>query len=81
MLCDRLVCGLRSENIQKRLLSEADLTLVRAVEISQGMEAAHQNTQLMKGKVEGAISKVIQEQNLTNSFDKQEQYKMKSNTR
>ena len=75
------MCGLRSENIQKRLLSEADLTLARAVEISQGMEVAHQNTQLMKGKVEGAISKVTQEQNSTNSFDKQEQYKMKSNTR
>ena len=26
-LRDRFVCGLRSENIQKRLLSEADLTL------------------------------------------------------
>ena len=76
-LRDRLVCGLRSESIQKRLLSEADLTLARAVEISQGMEAAHQNTQLMKGKVEGVISKVTQEQTSTNSFDKQEQYKKK----
>ena len=76
-LCDRLVCGLRSENIQKRLLSEADLTLTRAVEIAQGMEAAHQNTQLMKGKVEGAISKVTQEQNSMNSSDKQEQHKKK----
>ena len=68
---------LRSENIQKRLLSEANLTLTRAVEIAQGMEAAHQNTQLMKGKVEGTISKVTQEQNSMNSSDKQEQHKKK----
>ena len=39
------------------------------------MEAAHQNKQLMKGKVESAISKVTQEQNSTNSFDKQKQCK------
>ena len=76
-LRDRLVCGLRSENIQKRLSSEADLTLARAIEIAQGMEAAHQNTQLMKRGVEGAISKVTQEQNSTSSPDKQEQYKKK----
>ena len=28
-LCNRLVCGLRSESIQKRLLPEAELTLTR----------------------------------------------------
>ena len=41
------------------------------------MEAAHQNTQLMKGKVEGAISKVTQKQSSTSNPDKQEQYKKK----
>ena len=48
-LRDRLVCGLRSESTQKRLLSEADLTLARAVEIAQSMEAAHKNAQALKG--------------------------------
>ena len=76
-LRDRLVCGLRSENIQKRLLVEADLTLARAVELAQGMEAAHQNTQLLKGKTEGAISKVTHEQRLTSNSDKPEQSKKK----
>ena len=33
-LRDRLVCGIRSENIQKRLLIEADLTLTRVVELA-----------------------------------------------
>ena len=39
-LCDRLVCGLRSEATQKRLLAEKDLTLATAQEIAVGMEAA-----------------------------------------
>ena len=41
---DRLVCGLRSECTQKRLLAEADLTLTKALEIAQSMKAADCNT-------------------------------------
>ena len=47
-LRDRFVCGLKSEVMQKRLLSEVDLTLKRAVEIAQGIEAAEQHTQQLK---------------------------------
>eukprot|EP00731_Ephydatia_muelleri_P014893 Em0008g613a len=39
-LRDRLVCGVTNDTIQRRLLTEADLTLNRAFEIAQGMEAA-----------------------------------------
>ena len=39
-LRDRLVCGLRSEAIQKRLLSEVDSSLTKAVTTAQSMEAA-----------------------------------------
>ena len=39
-LRDKLVCGMQSDNIQKVLLTKANLTLDKAVEISQGMEAA-----------------------------------------
>ena len=49
-LRDRLVCGLLSDSIQKRLLAEADLTLTRALSISQGMEAASKNTQSLNAK-------------------------------
>ena len=42
-LRDRLVCGTRSSSVQKRLLSEADLTFKRALEIAQAMEAAESN--------------------------------------
>ncbi|XP_048059455.1 uncharacterized protein K02A2.6-like [Megalobrama amblycephala] len=42
---DRLVCGLRSEAIQKRLLSESNLTLQKATEISVSMELAAKEAQ------------------------------------
>ena len=47
-LRDRLVCGLSSEGVQKRLLTYADLTLAKAVEVAQGMEAAERDMQEMK---------------------------------
>ncbi|MCG8048987.1 MAG: hypothetical protein N0E48_25860, partial [Candidatus Thiodiazotropha endolucinida] len=39
-LRDRLVCGIRNENIQKKLLSESDLTLQKAINIATAMETA-----------------------------------------
>ena len=39
-LRDRLVCGLRSEATQKKLLTESDLTFKRALEIAQSNETA-----------------------------------------
>ena len=43
-LRDRLVCGLYKESIQKRLLSEPDLTFTKACEIAQAMELADKIT-------------------------------------
>jgi hypothetical protein len=39
-LRDRFVCGVTSPALQKRLLSEATLTLTKALELAQSMEAA-----------------------------------------
>ena len=50
-LRDRLVCGIHSEGIQKRLLAEADLTLATAVKIAQGMETAENNSRAFKDTV------------------------------
>ena len=47
-LRDRLVCGLRNEGTRKRLLSEADITLAKALELAQGFEAAEKNVQQFK---------------------------------
>ena len=65
-LRDRLVCGMRSESAQKRLLSESDLTFKRALELSQGMEAAERNAKALKG-TEAAVKKVSPSQYAKNS--------------
>ena len=53
------VCGLKAENIQKRLLSEADLTLDRALEVAQAMEtAAKDATELQSLQNEAAVHKL-----------------------
>ena len=44
------MCGLKSEVMQKQLLSEVALTLKRAVEIAQGIEAVEQHTQQLKAE-------------------------------
>ena len=49
-LRDRFVCGLRSESIQKQLLSEKNLTMASALEKVQNLEAVQRNTQVLKGQ-------------------------------
>lgn len=48
-LRDRVVCGLRNEGVQRRLLSEAELTLDKTLTIVQGMEAAELNAKSLRG--------------------------------
>lgn len=50
---DRLMCGLRSEAAQKRLLTESALTLDKAIEISVSMELANKEAHQLStsGKV------------------------------
>ena len=55
-LRDRLVCGLRSEPAQRKLLGEGgDLTLERAIEIAQMMESAKEQAQSLHGLSELAV--------------------------
>ena len=48
MLRDRLVCGVNHDGIQRKLLSEKDLTYDRAYELSMAVEAAERNTKDLK---------------------------------
>ena len=47
-LRDRLVCGLRSEEQQKRHLPEHDLTFYKALAIAQSMEAADRDAHTLQ---------------------------------
>ena len=60
-LRDRLVCRMLSVPIQKRLLAEKDLTLQKAMEIAQSMEAAtKQSSELHTPSVSVHTSQDIQ---------------------
>ena len=56
-LRDRLVAGLRSEVLQRQLLSEEDLTLKQAIQRAQAFEAAETNSKALKGS-EPTVQKV-----------------------
>lgn len=47
-LRDRFVCGVSNEATQRKLLTEGDVKLSKAVEIAQSMEAAHIQAQSLK---------------------------------
>ena len=47
-LRDRFVCGMRNEGVQRRLLSESDLDLNKAIRIAFMMASAQTNTQALK---------------------------------
>lgn len=51
MLRDRLVCGVKDEGMQRRLLSESKLTFEKALELCQAMEAASKDVIEMQGKL------------------------------
>ena len=53
MLRDRLVCGVLNEGIQKRLLSEKNLTYDRAVELAVSIESAERDTKQIKSSTNG----------------------------
>ena len=57
-LRDRLVCGLRSETIQKKLLAEEALTFDSAVKISTAMEMAEKDTVSFGGVETATVNKV-----------------------
>ena len=50
-LRDRLVCGMKDPATQRRLLAESKLTLAKALEIAQGMEAAAKQAQQLTNEM------------------------------
>ena len=58
-LRNRLVCGLTSEAMQKRLLAEKDVTLAKAQGIAVGMEAAGKQTNELQVSSKGLELNVV----------------------
>ena len=58
MLRERLVCGVRNEQIQKRLLAEKDLTFAKAKELAESMEAAAIGSKQIQEKSETPVQGV-----------------------
>lgn len=50
-LRDRLVCGMHNESVQRRLLTEKDLTLQKALELAIAMETASKDAMQLQKKV------------------------------
>ncbi|CAG2223037.1 unnamed protein product [Mytilus edulis] len=72
MLRDRLVVGIKSDRIQRRLLAEPNLTFEKALEIATAMETAEKNTQDIQasgtnGTFEKQINKVSKSYTRNNS--------------
>ena len=55
-LRDRFVCGLRSEAVQKKLLTETNLTFAKAVEIAHSAESATENARQLQSRTGAAAS-------------------------
>ena len=59
MLRDRIVCGIRDEKIQRRLLVEKKLTFLKAYEIATAMEVTMKNmTVLQESKESESVNKI-----------------------
>ena len=64
-LHDQLVCGLRHETIQKKLLAEDKLTFKKACEIAQAMELADRNANELKATESGEVQAVSDKHKFT----------------
>ena len=59
MLRDRIVCGINDQCIQRRLLSESDLTLAKAMELSLAIESADKDANTLKTGATGASAQPV----------------------
>ncbi|VDI15715.1 Hypothetical predicted protein [Mytilus galloprovincialis] len=78
MLRNRLVLGIKSDNKQRRLLAEPNLTFEKALKIATAMETAEKNAQDIQAKGTNAafqkinkVSKSYTRNNSGNSFNKE----------
>ena len=61
-LRDRFVCGLYDDNIQKRLLSEKDLTATKALTTAAAWEMTNKNMRVIKEQSTTVVKKIMKEE-------------------
>ena len=69
-LHDRLVCGLTSEPLRRRLLLEKDLSLTKATEIAVAMEAADKDSKIIQTKSNEDVNAVQKTNQQHRAMDK-----------
>ena len=69
-LRDRLVCGLTSEPLRRRLLLEKDLSLTKATEIAVAMEAADKDSKIIQTKSNEDVNAVQKTNQQHRAMDK-----------
>ena len=69
MLRDRLVCGVNDDRIQRRLLSEPNLTFARAFELAQALESAEKHAKDLQQKQPSASIMAIQTKKETGDME------------
>ena len=60
IMCDRLVCGISDDRLQRRLLAELELTFEKALKVSQAIKTASrdvQDLQLHPKMMDSSVSK------------------------
>ncbi|XP_062864462.1 uncharacterized protein K02A2.6-like [Trichomycterus rosablanca] len=72
MLRDRLVCGINDDRIQRRLLSETNLTFEKAWQMALAVEAASKNAQDLQGKQADTTCNAIQVKSRASEIKKSE---------
>ena len=64
------MCGLKHEPTQKQLLSESSLSLARAIEIAQSMEAAERNSIKLKGGITAEVMRIAPQRSITRKAER-----------
>ena len=59
-LRDRLVCGMRNETVQKRLLAKEDLTYAKALELAETEERASKDAEQLHSRAQQEVHRVRQ---------------------
>ena len=56
-LRDRIVCGIKNESTQKRLLADPELRLAKATDVAQAMEAADKGATGLKSEAAAMVAR------------------------